>query len=156
MAGYHTGYAFTLGQTVGARHSHLCNAGYQYDQSAKELNDEEIVDYLIKEEKERCMLTSLVICLFARKVYDRETVLRALNSIGIPFTNDDLTKTAEETFFTRLRIKQKLGYSLENERFLRGPLNTYALGKMDEERMNKLLKMYVQRLQSEYENYSSN
>jgi len=27
---------------------------------------------------------------------------------------------------------------------------------MDEERMNKLLKMYVQRLQSEYENYSSN
>jgi len=46
MAGYHTGYAFTLGQTVGARHSHLCNAGYQYDQSAKELNDEEIVDYL--------------------------------------------------------------------------------------------------------------
>jgi len=32
-------------------------------------------------------------------------------------TNDDLTKTAEETFFTRLRIKQKLGYSLENERF---------------------------------------
>jgi len=77
MAGYHTGYAFTLGQTVGARHSHLCNAGYQYDQSAKELNDEEIVDYLIKEEKERCMLTSLVICLFARKVYDRETVLRA-------------------------------------------------------------------------------
>jgi len=39
MAGYHTGYAFTLGQTVGARHSHLCNAGYQYDQSAKELNE---------------------------------------------------------------------------------------------------------------------
>jgi len=157
MAGYHTGYAFTLGQTVGARHSHLCNAGYQYDQSAKELNDEEIVDYLIKEEKERCMLTSLVICLFARKVYDRETVLRALNSIGIPFTNDDLTKTAEETFFTRLRIKQKLGYSLENERFPKRAFETPTRwGKMDEERMNKLLKMYVQRLQSEYENYSSN
>jgi len=114
---------------VGARHSHLCNAGYQYDQSAKELNDEEIVDYLIKEEKERCMLTSLVICLFARKVYDRETVLRALNSIGIPFTNDDLTKTAEETFFTRLRIKQKLVTHWRTKDFLRGPLKHLRVGE---------------------------
>jgi len=156
MAGYHTGYAFALGQTVGARHSHLCNAGYQYDQSAKELNDEEIVDYIIKEEKERCMLTSLVICLFARKVYDRETVLKALNAISIPFTDADLDKMAEETFFTRIRIKQKLGYSLQYEKFPKRAFETPTRwGKMDEERMNRLLQMYIQRLQYEYENYSS-
>ncbi|WP_018963763.1 aldehyde ferredoxin oxidoreductase N-terminal domain-containing protein [Coprothermobacter platensis] len=156
MAGYHTGYAFALGQTVGGRHSHLCNAGYQYDQSAKELNDEEIVDYLIKEEKERCMLTSLVICLFARKVYDRETVLKALNAIDMPFTDEDLDKMAEETFFTRLRIKQKLGYSLENEKFPKRAFETPTRwGKMDEERMNKLLHMYVERLKAEYDRYST-
>ncbi|NPV88061.1 aldehyde:ferredoxin oxidoreductase [Coprothermobacteraceae bacterium] len=156
MAGYHTGYAFALGQTVGARHSHLCNAGYQYDQTAEELKDEEIVEYVLKEEKERCLLTSLVICLFARKVYDRETVLRALNSIGIAFTNEDLDRLANEAFYTRWRIKEKLGYDVKAETFPRRVFETPTRwGKMDQERLQRLLQLYSNRVAQEYERFRS-
>jgi len=155
MAGYHTGYAFALGQTVGARHSHLDNAGYSYDQSAKELKDEEIIDYVINEEKERAVLTSLCICLFARKVYDRSTILKALNAVGINWTNDDLTRLANDVFFTKLKIKKELGYSLENYKFPKRIFETPTMwGKMDEERLNRLLKMYIERVEKEYEDWS--
>ncbi|MFO7154418.1 MAG: aldehyde ferredoxin oxidoreductase N-terminal domain-containing protein [Caldicoprobacter oshimai] len=155
MAGYHTGYGFALGQTVGARHSHLDNAGYSYDQSAKELKDEEIVDYVIKEEKERNVLTSLCICLFARKVYDRPTILKALHSIGIDWTDGDLTRLGNDIFFTKLRIKKELGYSLENYRFPKRVFETPTLwGRMDEERLNRLLRMYIDRVEREYEDWN--
>ncbi len=155
MAGYHTGYAFALGQTVGARHSHLDNAGYSYDQSAKELKDDEIIDYVINEEKERAVLTSLCICLFARKVYDRPTILKALNAVGIDWTDDDLTRLANDVFFTKLKIKKELGYSLENYKFPKRIFETPTMwGKMDEERLNRLLKMYIERVEKEYEDWS--
>jgi aldehyde:ferredoxin oxidoreductase len=38
MPGYHTGYGALVGALVGARHSHLCNAGYAYDQAARLMN----------------------------------------------------------------------------------------------------------------------
>ncbi len=113
MAGYHTGYGSLIGATVGARHSHLCNGGYSFDQSMKEFDKQKLVDALFDEEIERCMLNSLTICLFARKVYDRETILMALKSIGLEdVTNEDLTSISKEIYKTKLRIKKSLGFDL--------------------------------------------
>ena len=84
MAGYHTGYGALVGMACGARHSHLCNGGYSIDQGLKAVDLDVITNKLFQEEIDRCMLNSLVMCLFARKVYDRETILMALGSPGVP------------------------------------------------------------------------
>jgi len=114
MAGYHTGYGALVGAAVGARHSHLCNGGYSLDQSMKEFDKEKIVESLFKEEIERCMLNSLGICLFARKIYDRNTILPALNVLGYSFSDEELTALGERIFRTKLRIKKALGFELKD------------------------------------------
>ncbi len=111
MPGYHTGYGALTGAAVGARHSHLCNGGYSFDQS-KPFSVSELVDYLFKEEVERCLLNALVICLFARKVYDRDKIIRILGCVGRPYTNEELDKIALRIYRTKLRIKEKLGFKL--------------------------------------------
>ncbi|SNS86455.1 hypothetical protein SAMN05446037_102469 [Anaerovirgula multivorans] len=50
MAGYHTGYGNIIGQAIGARHSHLDNAGYSIDQENESFTKQEIVEKLIEEE----------------------------------------------------------------------------------------------------------
>ena len=118
MAGYHTGYGALVGAAVGTRHSHLCNGGYSIDQSGdSEFDGDKLVDKLYKEEVERCMLNSLIICLFARKVYNREKVLKVLNSIGRETTDDELTAIAERIYRTKLRIKKALGYNQKDIKF---------------------------------------
>ncbi len=143
MAGYHTGYGMILGSLVGARHSHLCNGGYSFDQSMKVFDKEKLVESIFAEEKERCMLNSLIICLFSRKVYSRPTILAALNSIGREVTDEELTAISERIYRTKLRIKKALGFNqLEVEiprRFFETPgLN----GVVSEEITRELLEMY--------------
>ena len=83
MPAYHTGYGAVVGYACGARHSHLCNGGYSYDQTHGKLDKEQFVNDLFEEEVKRCVLNSLIICLFARNVYDNETIIKALDAIGI-------------------------------------------------------------------------
>lgn len=147
MPGYHTGYGSMLGPIVGARHSHLCNGGYSYDQS-KKFDKEGLVDFIFEEEKERCMLNSLVICLFARKVYDRETILKALNALGHELTNDDLTAIAARIYKTKLRVKEKLGYDQTKisipKRYFQTPSMT---GQLEEDVAYELIDMYNKKLE---------
>lgn len=146
MAGYHTGYGSLIGAAVGARHSHLCNAGYSVDQSMKEFDPDIMLDKLEAEEIERCMLNSLVMCLFARKVYDRETVLSALNALGWGLTDDDLGAIALRNYKTKLRIKKALGFSLENVRLPKRYFETPSLtGVIDEKIAGEMLLKYQQR-----------
>lgn len=146
MAGYHTGYGMALGSAVGARHSHLCNGGYSIDQAKKEFDKQKLVDQIFDEEKERCMLNSLIICLFARKVYDRETIIKVLTAIGNPLTNEELTAIGERIYKTKLRIKKMLGFEQKDvkipKRFFETPSMT---GKMDEAVFNELLEMYIKK-----------
>lgn len=146
--GYHTGYGSLVGAAAGARHSHLCNAGYSVDQGLKnfdtmDFNKDEFVDKLFKEEKERCMLNSLIICLFARKVYDRATILSALNTIGYNMTDGELSDIAAKTFCTKLRIKRRLNFKLTElvipKRFFETPS---LVGKLDETVTKELLDIY--------------
>lgn len=88
MPGYHTGPACHLGYLTGARHSHLDSAGYSLDQKAMGTNTtltpEGVADQLLAEERWRQVLTSLVICLFARGIYSEDVVRRALEVAGFP------------------------------------------------------------------------
>lgn len=143
MAGYHTGYGAVVGAAVGARHSHLCNGGYSVDQSMKEFNKEKLVEALFAEEKERCMLNSLVICLFARKVYDRKTILAVLNSTGYSLTDEDFTAIAERIYKTKLRIKKSLGFDQMSVKLPRRFFETPSMnGVLDEKTAYELLELY--------------
>ncbi len=143
MPGYHTGYGSVIGPTVGARHSHLCNGGYAIDQSIKEFNKEKFIEAIFAEEKERCMLNSLIICLFARKVYDRQTILAALNSIGSNYTDEDLTALGEKIYKVKLRIKKSLGFDQLSVKLPRRLFETPSMtGLLDENVAYELMEMY--------------
>ena len=81
MPGYHTGPGAHLGAIIGARHSHLDNAGYGIDQKTlvnQKMRPEELIDTLLEEERWRQVLSSLVVCFFARGIYSPELVTRLL------------------------------------------------------------------------------
>jgi aldehyde:ferredoxin oxidoreductase len=146
MSGYHTGYGSLVGMAVAARHSHLCNGGYALDQTLdkdKPLDPEWMAEALLSEEMERCMLNSLVMCLFARKVYDRETIKKAFSAIGKDYTDEDLNAVARRNYATKLRIKKALGFDWENmklpKRFFETPSSN---GILNEETANEILKQY--------------
>jgi aldehyde:ferredoxin oxidoreductase len=69
MAGYATGEVYYAAQALGFRHSHLDTGGYSYDQKHDDQDVDKAVAFLVADERERVWLTSMVSCLFARKVY---------------------------------------------------------------------------------------
>lgn len=145
VAGYHTGYGNIIGQAVGARHSHLDNAGYAIDQENKEVTHRDMVKKLIKEEMDRNLLNSLVICLFARKVYDDNTVIRALKSLGYHMDETILQKIGRETFVEKMRLKEKMGFDLKEisfpNRFFETPSSNVKLERNEAER---ILDVYIE------------
>lgn len=148
VAGYHTGYANVLGQAVGARHSHLDNAGYSIDQEMDSFNYDEVVEKLIEEEIDRNLLNSLVICLFARKVYSYPTVVRALESIGYDLRESDLKRLGKFTFLEKLKLKEKMGFKLEELSFPKRFFETPSLGEfLIKENLNKLLLKYIDNIE---------
>ena len=147
--GYFTGYGSVIGHTVGSRHSHLCNGGYSIDQSMKEFNKDKLIESIFTEEKERGILNSLIICLFARKVYDRETILLALNSIGYNYSNEDLDTLADEIYKTKLNIKNRLGFNLKDVVLPKRIFNTPTYkGSIDEDLTYELINMYNDKIKA--------
>jgi aldehyde:ferredoxin oxidoreductase len=143
MPGYHTGYGAIVGSVVGARHSHLCNAGYSADQTKEDFDKVKVVEALFKEEVERCMLNSLIICLFARKIYDRATILAALSSIGYQLTDKDLTEISERIYKTKIRIKEALGFDVTKTKLAKRFFETPTLnGVLDEKVAYEMIEMY--------------
>lgn len=110
MAGYATGPVFFVSQALGFRYSHLDSAGYQLDQQ-QTATLEAALNYLEKEERQRLMLTCLVACLFARNIYDQETVAEALTAAGF----SGLAQNMEQRFTAlqreRWRLKKESGYN---------------------------------------------
>jgi aldehyde:ferredoxin oxidoreductase len=149
MPGYHTGYGSLVGAATGARHSHLCNGGYSIDQGLKGdgVDTDKMAEALLQEEVERCMLNSLVMCLFARKVYDRGTILKALAAIDMSLTDEDLTNISKRIFATKLRIKKALGFDLRDVRFPKRFFQTPSMrGILDEATAYEILEKYRARL----------
>ena len=65
-------------------------AGYSLDLKAaaekKMVTPEDAVQYLFEEESWRQILSSLVVCFFARNVYTPEVVSQGLSVIGLNFS----------------------------------------------------------------------
>ena len=146
IAGYWTGYGHVLGHLLGARHSHLDNAGYGIDQKLEPYTDEAIVDRIITDEAERIVQTCIAICLFARGVYDLETISRALGSVGIERTADELQSMGERLYWERVRLRERLGFQARLEdvprRFYETPT---PRGQLEPERVARLLEIYQRR-----------
>lgn len=144
MPGYHSGYGALVGAAVGARHSHLCNGGYSVDQSMKEFDETVMVDKIFNEEVERCMTNSLIMCLFARKVYDRQTILDALNSVGWSLTDQDLTDISKRIYRTKLRIKNAYGFRQKAVKLPKRFFETPSMhGPLDETTAQHMIKDYA-------------
>ena len=118
MPGYHTGPAGYLGFAIGARHSHLDNAGYSIDQKklmTESLPPERIVDELVQEERWRQILSSLVVCFFARGIYTPELVCRALRVSGFDLDEAALQRLGTEIHAAKVAFKRREGFSVEDE-----------------------------------------
>jgi len=142
MAGYATGPVFFVSQALGFRYSHLDSAGYQLDQQ-KTPGLQEALDHLEREERQRLMLTSMVACLFARNIYDRQTVADALCVTGYA----DLAENLEERFSSlqreRWRLKKESGYDPGAVSIPKRFQEVRTLqGKLDAEFMEKLRLAY--------------
>jgi aldehyde:ferredoxin oxidoreductase len=130
MPGYHTGPAAHVGCLIGARHSHLDNAGYSVDQKArpeKRLSAEQLAETLLAEERWRQVLSSLVICFFARGIYRPEIVVRALQQAGMDFTPETLQRVGEVVHREKYRLKFREGFALDKLRIPRRIFETPSL-----------------------------
>lgn len=110
MAGYATGETYFASQTVAFRHSHLDTGAYSYDQKHKEKDVDAVVRFLVDDERERVLLTSLVACLFARGVYNPEVIAAALDCLGHADLAGSLDDASETVRRARWRLKLQTGY----------------------------------------------
>lgn len=151
MPGYHTGPACHLGYLSGARHSHLDSAGYSLDQKAakagEKLTPEGIAESLVSEERWRQVLTSLVVCLFARGVYQPDIVLDALRVAGFNWEHSDLEQLGVKVLKAKYAFKEREGFNLTQVRIPARILETPTpYGPFDEAFMREALKSYSTKL----------
>jgi aldehyde:ferredoxin oxidoreductase len=152
MPGYHTGPGCHLGYLTGARHSHLDSAGYSLDQKAaakgEVLTPEGVASGLVAEERWRQVLTSLVICLFARGMYTPDVVLQALATTGIEWSADDLARCGADVLRRKYAFKRREGFDLSTMRIPGRILETPTpLGKIDEGFMRQAIQRYGEEVQ---------
>ncbi|WP_027366250.1 aldehyde ferredoxin oxidoreductase N-terminal domain-containing protein [Desulfocurvibacter africanus] len=147
MAGYATGEVFFAQQAMSFRHSHLDAGGYSYDQTHNEQDADKAIDYLIKDEQGRCVLTSMVACLFSRGVYKNDVLSKCLDSIGYPELAGKLDTIGADIQKLRWQIRFKTGYDPVQtkipKRFLE--IETWK-GKIDPQYLDTLKHRYGQAL----------
>lgn len=114
MAGYHTGPGAYLTHLLGARHSHLDSAGYAVDQAdlreGRERSPEELARALFSEEARRQVLSSLVVCFFARGLYDLDTASRCLSVLGEGWDGEGLRTLGEKILRRKYAFKLREGF----------------------------------------------
>lgn len=151
MPGYHTGPVTHVGYLTGARHSHLDAAGYSIDQAAlkeKLPEPKAAATKLLKEEAWRQILSSLVVCFFARGIYDKDTVLKTLETAGhhkVP--PESLDKLGVEILREKNRFKEREGFK---PRELRIPGRVFEtpspLGKVEEKYLRESVEEFYRLL----------
>ena len=151
MPGYHTGPGGHLTFLSGARHSHLDSAGYAVDQAClkegRRLSPQELARALFSEEARRQVLSSLVLCFFARGLYDLETISNCLKVVGLDWDQESLEEFGKETLRRKYAFKVREGFDLASLRIPRriteaptpfGPLSEEDL-RLALEEMGRLL-----------------
>jgi aldehyde:ferredoxin oxidoreductase len=142
MAGYATGEVFFAAQALGFRHSHLDTGGYSYDQKHKEKDVDAAVSFLLADEPDRCLLTSMVSCLFARSVYSKEMLAECLAATGYLELASNLEVLGEKIQRHRWQLRFATGFNPEEitlpKRFYKvstwkGPIDAVYLDKLKNE-----------------------
>jgi aldehyde:ferredoxin oxidoreductase len=110
MAGYATGEVFFISQALGLRHSHLDAGGYAYDQKPIEKDVTKAIEFLVQDEEERIILTSMVSCLFAREVYKGPVIRDCLAALGYGNLAGDMNTTARRIQRLRWRLRCETGF----------------------------------------------
>ena len=151
MAGYATGAVFYTSQALGFRHSHLDSGGYSYDQKrTSERKVEEAVDFLVKDEQGRVLLTSMVACLFAREVYQDELLADCLNSLGYATLAANMEEVAQHVQKLRWRLRLATGFDPAAvkipKRFTevtnwKGPIDQTFLGELKQEYAKRIVEL---------------
>jgi aldehyde:ferredoxin oxidoreductase len=136
MPGYHTGPAAHIGYLAGARHSHLDSGGYSIDKKImvnKNMTAEAVAAEIIAEERWRQILTSLVICYFARELYTPDIVMEALRLSGFDLDEAAMKRIGEEIHTEKFRFKIREGFSFDTLRIPKRIYQTLSgAGMIDE------------------------
>jgi len=147
LSGYHTGPGSHLTHITGARHSHLDSAGYSIDQKiykdGKYPGPKEMAQKLFEEEAIRQVLTSLVICLFARNVYVPERIGRCLRLFGWDFNEAQIFELGRKILFEKNQLKREMGFDMENFNLPKRAVETPSpLGSIDESYIRETVKHF--------------
>jgi aldehyde:ferredoxin oxidoreductase len=149
MSGYHTGPGAHLGFLLGTRHSHLDNAGYSIDQKVlpeRSVSPQEMVDMLVKEERWRQVLASMVICFFARGIYDMPTTVRTLQMAGLDVTDEGLRELGAQIHRDKIEFKVREGFSYLKAGLPKRIFETESpVGQLDEEYMRRAVEYFQSR-----------
>ena len=147
MAGYATGEVFFISQALGFRHSHLDSGGYSYDQNHEDQNVEKALNFLVKDEESRVLLTSMVSCLFAREVYKEALLADCLKSLGYGSLAEQLSEVTRRIQQLRWQTRLATGYDPYQvqipKRFTE--ITTWK-GSLDLEFLEALRQGYAQRI----------
>ncbi len=153
--GYVTGVNAFLGFATGVRHSHLDSAGYSVDQNLlKETTERKTqVANLYSEALWRMIFNSLVGCLFARKIYTKETVIEALDVIGVKGWNEQrLDDLSHSIHGLKYKFKIDNGFSLEEIQLPKKLLNVYSSnGKINKKEFEKGINQYSRYIKNDIE-----
>jgi aldehyde:ferredoxin oxidoreductase len=150
MAGYATGEVFFVSQALGLRHSHLDSGGYSYDQKHTDKNVNKAVDFLVRDERERVFLTSMVSCLFARGVYTEALLADCLRSVGYTKLAESIGPVSGSIQKLRWRMRLATGFDPRAvpipKRFTeivtwKGQVDEAYLGALKEEYARRILEM---------------
>lgn len=110
------------------------------------MKPERIVEELARENEWRYMLTSLAICLFARRIYTEKRIVEALRAIGIERSIKDLEDLGRRIYQHAFEFKLREGFDFNKvkvpQRFFESPS---ANGKLNETVLNEMLREYVKR-----------
>jgi len=146
MPGYHTGYGGHLTLLTGARHSHLDSAGYGLDQKSlgKEVpTPEDCANWVFNEECYRQIISSLVICFFARGVYNYPTIAHLLKIAGFDLSEESLKTLGKEILKQKYQFKFREGFALDELRIPKRILEiTSPHGKLQEEFLREAIAVY--------------
>ncbi len=152
-AGYHTGPLYFAALATGFRHSHLDAGAYSMDEKLfKEKKPlpppEEAARMIIEEESWRQVLNSLVICLFARKIYKPEIVSKALKALGYNFSAEELVELGRKIYLMKQYRKMREGFDPCRiripDRILETPTPHGKISRDYLSRCIELIKKYVE------------
>lgn len=147
MPGYSTGVGAYLTYLIGARHSHLDSAGYSLDEKllGREYPPpEQLVDRLVEEEAWRQVLSSLVVCFFARGIYTADRVAEALKALGVEYSRDTLVDLGFKIYKDKYRVKLDLGFKFDSLRIPKRIIETEASGRSIDENYLKAALRYFE------------